>query len=524
MRPSPILTRASREDVASYVSTRRGDSIPLGAAQGIILEPVIELLQTRRVFVVILALGLFTMAARGVADPDVWWHLRTGQLIVQNHAVFHADPYSFTRFGQPWIDHEWLSQIVIFGIYRLGGWGGLIVASGAIVAAAFLVVFLRCPGRPYLAGVITLVGAFASAPSWGLRPQMLTLLLAVVLLLILERSYSRPDLLWWTPGLMLLWVNLHAGYALGIALMVLFLAGDVLDAAFGFKDGPPLFSRFRTLSVAIVVCVAIVPLNPYGAAIYSYPIETLRSRTMQHYIGEWFSPNFHQNDYLPTLVMILLTLALTGFSPRRLRPREILLLCVATYGALRSVRHIPIYALIATPLLSAMAQAWLNKHGLALQNAAKPRQMTPAKALINASLLAGFLIVTIARVHYVLVRQPQTEAQKFPAAAVSFIAAQQPPAPILNHYNWGGYFIWRLYPRYKVYIDGRADLYGDAFMDELASAYYLKGDSWRSVIEKWGVRTVVLPPDAALVTALAALSDWKTIYRDDQAVILTKAK
>jgi hypothetical protein len=94
----------------------------------------------------------------------------------------------------------------------------------------------------------------------------------------------------------------------------------------------------------------------------------------------------------------------------------------------------------------------------------------------------------------------------------------------LNHYNWGGYFIWRLYPEYQVYIDGRADLYGDAFMDDLATTYYLRGDSWPSPFEKWGIRTVVLPPDAPLVTALAARRDWKTIYADSQAVVLTKAQ
>jgi hypothetical protein len=469
------------------------------------------------------------MAARSVTDPDVWWHLRSGQLIVQKHAVFHTDPYSFTRFGQPWIDHEWLSQVLIFGVYRLAGWGGLIAGFGAVTAAAFLLVFLRCPGRPYVAGVITLLGAFASAPSWGVRPQMLTLLLASVLLLILERSYQRPRLLWWTPALMLLWVNLHAGYALGIALMGLFLVGDALDAAFGFaayqsKDGPPSRARFRALALAIVACTAVVPLNPYGAAMYAYPLETLRSRAMQSYIGEWLSPDFHQHRYLPTLLMMLATVALPALSPRRLRPREILLLSVTTYAALRSVRHIPIYALVAVPILSAMVLAWLQECSLAKRFEWKHTAMTPAKTWINGILMAGFLVFMVARVRHVCNRQAETEAQKLPAAAVSFIAAQRPPAPILNHYNWGGYFIWRLYPGYQVYIDGRADLYGDAFMDDLATTYYLRGDSWRSLFEKWGIRTVVLPPDAPLVTALAARREWKTIYADDQAVVLTKAQ
>src|SRR5580700_10725641 len=301
------------------------------------------------------------MAARSVTDPDVGWHLRSGQLIVQTHRVFHADPYSFTRFGQTWVDHEWLSQILVFGVYRLAGWGGLIVGFGAVIAAAFFVVFWRCPGRPYVAGVITLLGAFASAPSWGVRPQMLTLLLASVLLLILERSYQRPKLLWWTPVMMLLWVNLHARYAVGLALMTLFLVGDALDVAFGFKLGTPVRARFRNLILAVMVCAAVVPLNPYGAALYAYPLETLRSRAMQSYIGEWLSPNFHQHRYLPALAMVLATIALPALSPRRLRPREVLLLSVTTYAALHSVRHIPIYALVAIPILSAMVLAWLQE-------------------------------------------------------------------------------------------------------------------------------------------------------------------
>jgi len=465
------------------------------------------------------------MAARSVTDPDVWWHLRTGQLILQTHAVFHTDPYSFTRFGQPWVDHEWLSQVLIFGLYRAAGWGGLIVGFGAVIAAAFLIVFLRCPGRPYVAGVITLLGAFASAPSWGVRPQMLTLLLASVLLLILERSYEHPKLLWWTPALMLLWVNLHAGYALGIVLMALFLVGDALDVAFGFaaldsKDGPPLTARFRVLALAIVACIAVVPLNPYGTAMYAYPLETLRSRAMQSYIGEWLSPDFHQPRYLPTLAMILATIALPALSPRRLRPREVLLLCVTTFAALRSVRHIAIYTLIASPILSAMVLTWLQVHWRRPE--AKPSRMTPAKTFFNALLLTGFFVFVVVRVRHVSQHQAEAEAKELPTAAVSFIASHRPPAPMLNHYNWGGYFIWKLYPEYRVYIDGRADLYGDAFMDDLATTFYLRGDSWRSPLEKWGIRTVVLPPDAPLVTALRALPDWETMYADNQAVVLTR--
>jgi hypothetical protein len=482
-----------------------------------------ELLRTRRVFVFILALGLFIMAVRSVTDPDVWWHLRTGQLTIQNHHVFHSDPYSFTRFGQPWVDHEWLSQIFIFVLYRMAGWGGLISGFAAIIAAVYLLVFRRSPGKPYVAGAVTVCGAVASIPCWGVRPQMFTLLLASVFLLLLESSYEHPKFLWWMPVLTLLWVNLHAGFAVGIAFLLLFLIGDSLDLAFGYREPQLSPARFRQLSLVTAICIAVIPLNPYGLQMYRYPFETLHSRAMLAYIGEWLSPNFHQPRYLPTLLLILATLILPALSPLRLRPRELLLLTVTTYAALRSVRHIPIYVLVAVPLLSAMIEACLRTRG---KNALldPPRlPLTPVKTMLNAVLLIAFLVFTIARLRDVVIRQPKTEAKEFPAAAASFLMTSHPAGPLLNHYNWGGYFIWKLFPDYRVYIDGRADLYGDTFMDEFAATYYLKGTSWRDPLDKWGIQTVVLPPDAPLTSALRAIPTWKEIFADSQTVVLTRS-
>jgi len=511
-----------------------------------------ELFQTRRVFVFILALGLFIMAARSATDPDMWWHLRSGQLTIQNHRVFHNDPYSFPRFDEPWVDHEWLSQIFMFGLYRVAGWDGLIAGFAVIIAAAFLLVFRRSSGQPYIAGAITVWGAVASIPCWGVRPQMLTLLLASIFLLLLERSYQHPQLLWWLPPLMLFWVNLHAGFALGIAFLLMFLVGDALDLAFGYKAPSLSPARFRQLALVTAICTAVVALNPYGLEMYRYPFATLHSRAMLAYIGEWLSPSFHEPRYLPTLFLMLATLVVPALSPRHLRPRELLLLTVTTYAALRSVRHIPIYVLVVVPLLSAMIAACLQEKSAAAAERRKnkaqgaspgsvvgdnqapegrksafdlfgpPSPLTPAKLAINALLLAGFLCFTLARLHHVVIHQPATEAKEFPAAAASFLMTTRPAGPLLNHYNWGGYFIWKLFPAYKVYIDGRADLYGDTFMDQFAATYYLKGKSWQDPLNEWGIRTVVLPPDAPLLVALRAMPAWKEVFADKQAVVLAR--
>ncbi|HEY1800008.1 MAG TPA: hypothetical protein VGG46_03650 [Terriglobales bacterium] len=476
-----------------------------------------KFLQTRVAIIFILALGLFAMAARTVTDPDVWWHLRTGQLILQTHHIFHTDPYSFTRAGHAWINHEWFSQVLMFSIYRWLGYAGLIVLFAAIVAAAFFIVFLRCEARPYLAALITAWGAAASASTWGVRPQMLSLLLASIFLLLLERSSLRPRLLWWLPPLTLFWVNLHAGYALGICLIGLFLCGEILNVVFGTEAWSSVATRIKQLSLALVVCIAVVPLNPNGLRMYTYPWQTLSSSAMQQYIQEWASPNFHQALYLPLLLMVLALIAALAYSPRRLRPLDLLLLAVTLYAALRSVRHIPIFVLVAAPILSslvyAILQQWPGKK--------KEETHSPAKLVFNAAIMLGIALFVFWRITFIVRSQPSAEARDFPTAAVSFLAKDHPPAPLLNHYNWGGYLIWKLYPQYRVFVDGRADLYGDDFLNRLADIYYIR-HNWEEEFAATHVCSVMLPPDAPLIAALRELPNWKVIYSDKQAVILTR--
>ena len=141
--------------------------------------------------------------------------------------------------------------------------------------------------------------------------------------------------------------------------------------------------------------------------------------------------------------------------------------------------------------------------------------------MVNFLVLVAFTAFTVVRVRQVVTTQDQTEAQHFPVAAVAFLDQNRPPGPILNHYNWGGYFIWKLYPQYQVFMDGRADVYGDRLMDEFAASYYLT-DSWKTPLEEWGIRTLILPPDAPLITALQSQPDWQQIFADSEAIILTR--
>ncbi len=329
------------------------------------------------------------MAARHITDPDIWWHLRTGQLILQNHAVFHTDPFSFTKFGQPWVNQEWLSEVIMALLYRAAGWSGIIVFFAAITSSSFMLVYLRCAGRPYLAAACAIWAAFCSAPAWGARPQIFSLLLASLFLLLLERSATNPKVLWYTPPLMLLWVNLHAGYAIGIAFMILFLLGDVLDIALGLELWSKIRRRFSILLVSCAASLAVVPLNPYGFRMYWYPLQTVDSPAMQNYISEWMSPNFHRGMYLPALLMILALLALAAVSSRRLRPTEILLLAFTLWAALHSARHVPIFALVAAPLIANLSEPLFAKMKIKQSSQEKTFKNQPFKSVLNGSFVSG---------------------------------------------------------------------------------------------------------------------------------------
>ena len=480
------------------------------------------LLSTRRVFVIILGLGLLAMAARGVHDPDVWWHLRAGQEIVASHQVPHQDSFSYTRYGQPWIAHEWLSEVIFYLIFRATGWAGLMLAFAALIAATFLLLYWHCSGRPYVAGLVVALGAIATIPSWGVRPQMFSMLLAAIFLWLLDKARASDTgqlrFLWWTPVLMLLWVNLHGGFLLGPALMAITLAGWLVEAWLGLANLPQARTRATRLGVALAACVAVIPLNPNGLELYRYPFQTLQARTIVNYIVEWASPNFHSTDFKPFLGLLLLTWLVVAVSRKRPSPTQILLLLATAYGGLSAARHIPIFALVAVPILAegleelAARQQWFS--------AAEQTSLPPAKLAINLVLVLAVAGLTSLHFYQVIKSQAAGESKNFPKAATEFLVRERVPAPIFNYYDWGGYFIARLYPQYRVFIDGRTDLYG-SLMDTFSDTARGEGN-WREGLQKYHVRTVVVPPASGLAGLLRLDAGWKKAFEDKQAVVFVK--
>ena len=470
----------------------------------------------RRIFPVAFFMLVFAAAVLQCSfiDPDLWWHLRTGQDIVTNVAIPHADIYSFTKSGSEWVAHEWLSEVLLYGIYRLAGWGGLIFVFSALITLTFYLVYRRCSGRPYAAAFSVLLAAAAASPLFGIRPQMISFLLAAVYIGLLERfaEDGQTRRLFYLAPLMVLWVNLHAGFALGLGLIGLFAISVVLD---GKRE------KALPLLLVLAVCAAMVPLNPNGFRMFSYPIETLISPSMAAYIDEWASPDFHKVTFLPLAAMLFTLLGVLALSPKRARAGTLFLLFVTGFGALRSARHIPIFGLIAAPVIAKPLWEIMLSRGWERWFVKPEVPAVGLTLILNCLFLLAPAVAAGGRVWHFVAHHQTYEATRYPVAAVNYLETQRPAGPIYNQYGWGGYLINRLYPDYRVYIDGRADVYGDAFMTETMRTY--DGHSgWREPLDRLSVSTVLIAPDAPLASLLRNDTEWKKVYEDRQAVIFSR--
>src|SRR6266404_3923382 len=489
------------------------------------MRQILERLRSPQIaFAAILLFGLLAMTARPATDPDLWWHLRTGQWIVETGHVPHSDPFSFTRAGHAWVSHEWLSEVVFYELWKHGGAAALIVFSAIITTAGFLLLYLRCllyGVQKHWAAAATAFGALASAPSWGVRPQMFTFTLASLLLWLLESANrnkeDRPKFLLWIPPLFLLWLNLHAGFALGLALLFAYGLGLIMETAAGnapWQQARPIVLRVMLLLLA---CLALVPLNPSGAQLYHYPFDTLRSSGMRSFIVEWFSPDFHDWLYRPFL--LLWPLLMTALASSRSRPkgRVIVPLLLTSFAALDAVRHIPIFVLVAIPVIAAA----LPVARASPEASQRHPDFSWFRPLFNTAVV--ILIAVFALVKWVsLARSQDTrEAEQYPQRAVAFLQASAQTPRLFVYYDWGGYSIWKLYPEYRVFVDGRADLYGDVLLRQFKTVLQLR-TGWRDVLDSWKVEAVLVPPSCALAQALLLDPNWHVAFTDSKAIILLR--
>jgi hypothetical protein len=495
-------------------------------------------LTVRRLAVTILFVGLFAMAIRAPADTDTWWHLQAGRVTLESGHILQTDLFSHTRYGTPWVNHSWLSQVILYWLFERFSYAGLGLWMGAVVTAAFAFVYLQMEGDVFTRAFLVVLAAAASAVVWIARPQLLSFLLTAVVAYVLHLfKWRKVNRLWLLPPLFVLWVNLHAGYALGFMLLAAFVAGEVANHALAVlapADDPATGSAHCPVvdwrGIGLVVGVGLLSafllvINPNTTRMWTYYLETVRVGVLRDFIQEWQSPDFHPLYTQPFIWLLLATLAAMGLSGRRADGTDLAMVGGFAYASLLAGRNIGPFALVTAPVLSRHVAAALLRWGRALRargwlSAPRRRALTPALGAVNWGLLG--LIVALAGLKTCVPLRPAfneaLQRDSLPAGAVAWIQAHQPEGKLFNHYNWGGYLIWRLWPDYQVFVDGRTDLYGDEILRDYVEIQRA-GPQAVSLLDKYEVALVLTMTDDALSSLLRCRQDWSLAYRDEIATV-----
>jgi hypothetical protein len=489
--------------------------------------------QKKLFFNIVIFLLIFFMAIRVPLDSDFWWHLRAGQLSLRNGSPILEDVTSFTVTKSPWINHSWLSQILYFFIQNSLGNIGTMISVAIIATLSIFFVYIRLKSNPIINGFTILLCVMTTAVVWSPRPQLLTFLFfSILTYLITEKSIFSdkiPTLL--IPILFLVWGNMHAGFSIGIIMIMTIFVGKVLDFLLSKEEVNQ--NQYKTLIywfLLIVVCSLIVMVNPNGIGIWQVQFNTINLPSLQNLIPEWASPNFHELYQQPFLWLWLLLVFFFMANRTSYNFSTIIPLLVLGGLGFISRRNYVYFAIFSIPLLSNELQLFFERYIKAsiseqkilvkIKNFNKKSDNQFSK-FINLFFVGILWFITIWKIAYLgsPIIYDVYEKMSFPKDAITAIEKEElTEFRCLNSYTWGGYTSWKL-PEMKIFIDGRTDLYGEILIQDWIEMVN-GGETWKEKFKLYNINCVFLEENRPIINFLGD-DGWQVIHSDDLSIIMT---
>ena len=442
-----------------------------------------------------LALATFALTTFAPAifnDGDTFTHIAAGDWMLAHHAVPHVDPLTYSVAGKAWTAHEWLCEILLALAYKAGGLTGVALLTGAAAASAIFIV-VRAAARDLGGPALATVGVFAAmlvAPGLLARPHILALpVFALWAARLLNARDRAPPLR--LALLMTLWANLHGGFAFGLALIAPCAAESILAAG----DRRAVARDWALFALA---SVAAALANPYGIEGLLFPARLLGLQALTR-IGEWGPETFAHPNALEAAMLGLIGLAL--LRPVRLPAIRLALLLGLLHLSLAHARHEMLLAVLGPMLLAAPLATALKTPG-----EARPHDRR------TAALLAGALAIAALRL---CLPAPIIPAYASARAALAALPDEVKRQPVLNGYAFGGYLSLE---GVKPFVDGRADLFGDAFLSDYARIAHGESDALAAALQRDHVGWTMFAPEQGAAAAMDKLPGWRRIYADPRVV------
>lgn len=468
------------------------------------------------VFIVIFLSVLFSGSQLINSDGDLGRHLTVGQYIIDAHRIPTRDIFSYTMYGQPLIPHEWLSEVIFSLSYRFLGMDGVILLCALILSLTLVLIYrqtLQRSGLRILSLAFTLMVWTTISFHWLARPHLLTMLMIVIWIGGMERLRKGQNRFWWLlPALMCVWVNLHGAFIAGFAVWIIYFAGWLWEHWFLSKtENRPVGSARIWILVGVLSGIASL-INPSGWKIWGNSVGYISNQFLVDHTIEYQSPNFHNPIFWPFALLVLLSIFLFGINHLRLKPTSLLLLIFWTAMGLYSVRNIPLYALIAVPIL-------------AEGSAESLRIYFPSKAKADGGVFSVFTVILTTLIILGgrgsgLTPPNNTYSQKlFPVEAANWLMNNPPSGNMYNHFIWGGYLLYRLWPEQLVFIDGQTDFYGEDLTRQYLSVMLGEAD-WQDVLKCYQINWAIVPTNSLISRLLQNELNWQIAYQDETAVVL----
>jgi hypothetical protein len=477
--------------------------------------------KTESLFLVVVMLLVFGIATMTPTDTDMWWHLRAGDEMVHQGKILLEDAFSYTRAGAPWVNAFWLSDIGLYGLWKLGGFFAITIAVALIAAALMFIIYLHMDGRVYLRGLLILLAMISILPNWSARPQLMSFLLLAFLDYFLDRHRQvKRQPLWILLLIFAIWGNLHGGFIWGILLLVAAIVGEILNNLLDSQPGLS-WKEIGNLAFWSILAGLAVSINPNGISLWRLPFDQIQVSLS---IVEWLSPDFHQFYAHPLLWILFLLIISLAYSGKRISFADLLKALGFTYLFFIAQRNmgpfviilLPIVARHLTPAIQSFSKAPIIER-IMNKIAQAPRNKQPSQKfnfIVNTTLVG--LLAAFAIFNAYLVSMPERMDARLPWRAVQWIKDNHPPGPLFNSYNWGGYLTWEL-RQYPVFIDGRADLYGNEILGEWNEVN--KGtDKGLSLLDAYQINLVFLEPTSPLLEKLPQRG-WEKAYSDSKIAV-----
>jgi hypothetical protein len=461
-------------------------------------------------------------------DGDLPRHILTGNLILQTRQVSTTDIFSFRTTGYPSYPHEWISQIIFASFYDWLGLDGIVLLTALVIMLTWGIVFRQAIRRSesfFSALLVVALGVGASQIHVLPRPHIFTYLLTAIWITLLENLGEDKARSWWLlPIVMLLWVNMHGMFVLGMMILGIYLVGDLLDhPSRGWFTAPKTKSFLLAGTLSLIATI----VSPSGPGIWESIASLGSNEYITSRIPEYQSANFHMPETWPFILLLLLTVIGLARAPKRISWIPILLATAFTGLALYSSRMIPLFAIVVAPITAKVIADWArteysqSRLWTIEENISKINSTSNGLIWIFAVILMAALLLKSGGTIDPEGRGNVFDTPFFPVGAVSWLEAHPQKGHMFNEFDWGGYLLLKLWPDQQIFMDGHTHIYGEALTREYERVITLS-EGWEEILNKYDVQWVIMRTNMPLVRALSASENWETAYADTTAIILVR--